>query len=158
MKLVDVGLMLGMIPIAASIAGGTGPTSDTGWGCMLRCGQMILGQALMCRHLGRGETLCVDGGGLWGCDTADSLWCQPTNINFAVSFGFQTGDGSEDRNKERSTSAFSMHSLIKKTVIIPSIRLVSVCKKLVIRSRFHFNHFFFAYLWQPKWELARGSL
>lgn len=33
--------------------GGTGPTTDTGWGCMLRCGQMIFSQALMYRHLGR---------------------------------------------------------------------------------------------------------
>ncbi|CAI4229973.1 unnamed protein product [Auanema sp. JU1783] len=33
--------------------GGTGPESDQGWGCMLRCAQMVLGEVLLRRHIGK---------------------------------------------------------------------------------------------------------
>ena len=39
-------------------AGGTNITCDQGWGCTLRCGQMVMGNTLLHKHLGRGQLLC----------------------------------------------------------------------------------------------------
>lgn len=46
--------------------GGTGPVTDKHWGCMLRCGQMIMAEALVQRHLGRGW--------MWNSEVADPVY------------------------------------------------------------------------------------
>lgn len=48
------------------IGGVDGLTTDKGWGCMLRCGQMVLAQALVNVHLGRNW--------LWESDTKDPVY------------------------------------------------------------------------------------
>jgi len=39
--------------VVVLLLGDSGYTSDLGWGCMLRCGQMLMAQALINRHLTR---------------------------------------------------------------------------------------------------------
>uniref|UniRef100_A0A182JNG8 Cysteine protease n=1 Tax=Anopheles christyi TaxID=43041 RepID=A0A182JNG8_9DIPT len=51
----------GFVPI-----GNTQLTTDKGWGCMLRCGQMVLAQALIQLHLGREW--------VWEAETRDDIY------------------------------------------------------------------------------------
>uniref|UniRef100_A0A182TAY6 Cysteine protease n=1 Tax=Anopheles maculatus TaxID=74869 RepID=A0A182TAY6_9DIPT len=56
----------GFVPI-----GNTQLTTDKGWGCMLRCGQMVLAQALIQLHLGRDW--------VWEAETRDEIYLNIVN-------------------------------------------------------------------------------
>ncbi|XP_046736771.1 cysteine protease ATG4B [Diprion similis] len=73
----------GFVPIGGS---SSSFTSDKGWGCMLRCGQMVLGQALVSLHLGRDW--------LWTPETKDSTYLKILN-----------------RFEDRRAAPFSIHQI-----------------------------------------------
>lgn len=47
-------LMIILVLRHYDVIGGSSITSDAGWGCTLRCGQMLLAEAIVQKQLGKG--------------------------------------------------------------------------------------------------------
>ncbi|XP_038111940.1 cysteine protease ATG4B [Culex quinquefasciatus] len=100
----------GFVPI-----GGSQHTSDKGWGCMLRCGQMVLAQALLQLHLGRDWE--------WTAETRDETYLRIVNRfedNKAAPFSLHqialTGESSEEKRVGEWFGPNTVAQVLKKLV------------------------------------------
>lgn len=95
--------------------GGSQLTTDKGWGCMLRCGQMVLAQALVQLHLGRDW--------FWTPDTKDPTYLKIVNRfedNKQAPFSLHqialTGESSEEKRVGEWYGPNTVAQVLKKLV------------------------------------------
>ncbi|XP_058815447.1 cysteine protease ATG4B [Topomyia yanbarensis] len=100
----------GFVPIGSSLL-----TTDKGWGCMLRCGQMVLAQALTQLHLGR--DWC------WTPETRDPTYLKIVNrfednkqAPFSLHQIAMTGESSEEKRVGEWFGPNTVAQVLKKLV------------------------------------------
>ncbi|XP_058453079.1 cysteine protease ATG4B [Malaya genurostris] len=100
----------GFVPIGSSLL-----TTDKGWGCMLRCGQMVLAQALTQLHLGRDWS--------WTPETKDPTYLKIVNRfedNKQAPFSLHqialTGESSEEKRVGEWFGPNTVAQVLKKLV------------------------------------------
>ncbi|XP_055545446.1 cysteine protease ATG4B [Wyeomyia smithii] len=100
----------GFVPIGGSLL-----TTDKGWGCMLRCGQMVLAQALTQLHLGREW--------LWTPETREPIYLKIVNRledNKQAPFSLHqialTGESSEEKRVGEWFGPNTVAQVLKKLV------------------------------------------
>ncbi|XP_055598506.1 cysteine protease ATG4B-like [Uranotaenia lowii] len=100
----------GFVPI-----GGSQHTSDKGWGCMLRCGQMVLAEALLQLHLGRNWS--------WTAETNNQTYLDIVNRfedNKQAPFSLHqialTGESSEEKRVGEWFGPNTVAQVLKKLV------------------------------------------